>query len=69
MKKKIAIISSVALASLLYVGQFVYAEKPDNMMNGNGLKKMIEAMKSPKGQKMIKACGNFMESNHNGEVK
>jgi hypothetical protein len=29
------------------------------MMNGNG---MMEAMNSPEGQKMMSACGNFMES-------
>ncbi|WP_275898535.1 hypothetical protein [Parageobacillus toebii] len=38
MKKKIAFVSSFALAALLVVGQFSYAEKSDsmtNMMNGN----------------------------------
>ncbi|MBF0706666.1 hypothetical protein IQ283_08585 (plasmid) [Alkalihalobacillus hwajinpoensis] len=42
-----------------------------NMMNGNGMTKMMEngnmssmmnAMNSPQGEKMIEACGNFMES-------
>jgi hypothetical protein len=72
MKMKIILVSSFSLASLLIVGQLVYAEKPDNimnMMNDNVLKKMNEAMNSPEGQKMVKACGNFMESNNNGDVK
>ncbi|UYG98094.1 hypothetical protein [Cytobacillus firmus] len=66
MKKKIAFVSSFALAALLVVGQFTYAEKPENnmnnMMNGNGMMNMMEAMNSPEGQKMMKACGEFMES-------
>ncbi|WP_410514347.1 hypothetical protein PaeBR_08130 [Paenibacillus sp. BR2-3] len=33
-----------------------------NMMNGSGMSGMQNAMNSPKGQEMIKACGNFMES-------
>jgi hypothetical protein len=42
-----------------------------NMMNGNGMTKMMEnenmgnmmdAMNSPQGQKMMNACGDFMES-------
>ncbi|WP_026581612.1 hypothetical protein [Bacillus sp. J33] len=77
MKKKIALVSSFALGSLLVVGQFTFAEKPENntgmmngngmdnmmnMMNGKGMEKMMEAMKSPEGQNMMKACGEFMES-------
>lgn len=74
MKKKIALVSSFALGSLLVVGQFTFAEKPenntgmmngngmDNMMNGKGMEKMMEAMKSPEGQNMMKACGELMES-------
>ncbi|OXS61492.1 hypothetical protein B0G93_106151 [Bacillus sp. V-88] len=65
MKKKIAFVSSFALASLLVVGQFTFAEKPENnldMMNGSGMGNMMEAMNSPEGQKMMKACGDFMES-------
>ncbi|PGT79580.1 hypothetical protein [Bacillus sp. AFS040349] len=72
MKKKIAFVTSFALASLLVVGQFTYAEKPDNMpnmINGNGMMNMMEAMNSPEGQKMMKACGEFMESSENSEVK
>lgn len=73
MKKKIAFVSSFAFATLLVTGQFTYAEKPDsmmNMMNGNGMTKMMEAMNSPEGQKMMKACGEFMESSDNeSEVK
>ncbi|ANB55887.1 MULTISPECIES: hypothetical protein [Bacillales] len=70
MKKKIAFVSSFALAALLVVGQFSYAEKSDsmtNMMNGNGMMKMMEAMNSPQGQKMMKACGEFMESYNKAE--
>ncbi|WP_201715581.1 hypothetical protein [Rossellomorea arthrocnemi] len=65
MKKKIAFVSSFALATLFVSGQFTYAEKPDsmmNMVNGNGMTKMMEAMNSPEGKKMMKACGKFMES-------
>ncbi|MCM3164084.1 MULTISPECIES: hypothetical protein [Bacillaceae] len=68
MKKKIAFVSSFALAALLVVGQFTYAEEPEkgmgNMMNGNGngMMNMMEAMNSPEGQKMMTACGDFMES-------
>lgn len=66
MKKKIAFVSSFAIATLLVGGQFAFAEKSENnmqnMMNGNGMSKMMEAMNSPEGQKMMKACGNFMES-------
>ena len=41
-----------------------------NMMNGNGMTKMMEAMNSPEGQKMMKACGEFMESSDSdSEVK
>lgn len=64
MKKKMAFVSSFALVTLLVAGQFTYAEKPDSMMNrmnGNGMTKMMEAMNSPEGQKMMKACGEFME--------
>lgn len=72
MKKKIAFISSFALAALLVAGQFTFAEKPDsmmNMMNGKGMTKMMEAMNSPEGQKMMKACEEFMESSDDSEVK
>lgn len=65
MKKKIVFVSSFALAALLVMGQFTYAEQSNgmmNMMNGNGMDKMMEAMNSPEGQKMMKACGEFMES-------
>lgn len=68
MKKKIAFVISFALATLLVAGQFAFAEKPennmDNMMNGNGMMNMMEAMNSPEGQKMMKACGEFMETNN-----
>ncbi|MBI0579799.1 hypothetical protein IEC97_20775 [Neobacillus cucumis] len=59
MKKKIVIFSSIALASLFIVGQFVHAENPNNMMNGNGTKKIMEAMNSLEGKKMLKACGDI----------
>ncbi|MFC4324242.1 hypothetical protein [Litchfieldia salsa] len=72
MKKKIAFVSSFALAALLVIGEFTYAEQSDgmmNMMNGNGMSKMMEAMNSPEGQEMMKVCGEFMESTNDGEVK
>ncbi|PMC34921.1 hypothetical protein CJ195_20630 [Bacillus sp. UMB0899] len=69
MKKKIAFVSSFTLATLLVAGQFTYAEKPDGMMNGNGMSKMMEAMNSPEGQKMMKACEKFMETSDDSEVK
>lgn len=68
MKKKIAFVSSFAFVILLVAGQFTYAEKPEsmmNMMNSNGMTKMMEAMNSPEGQKMMDACGEFMESSEN----
>jgi hypothetical protein len=66
-KKKIAFVSSFALASLLVVGQFTYAEKSDGMMNmmnmnDNGMMNMMEAMNSPEGQKMMSSCSEFMET-------
>ncbi len=74
--KKLPLVFSFALATLLVVGQAGFAEGSENngtgnMMNGNGMmnmmengnmSKMMDAMNSPEGQKMIKACGNFMES-------
>lgn len=51
------------------------AEEPDNKMgnsmNGNGMmnmmengnmSNMIQAMNSPEGEKMMNACGDFMDS-------
>ncbi|PAE36660.1 hypothetical protein [Bacillus sp. 7884-1] len=61
MKKKIALIASFTLGSLLMLGQFVYAEKNDDMMSDKGMMKMMEVMQSPEGQKMMKACGQMME--------
>ena len=72
MKKKMLIVSSITLASLLLVGQFVYAEKANNMMNmmnGNGMKKMMETMNSSEGQKMLKPCEDVMNSTNNGDEK
>jgi hypothetical protein len=78
MKKKIAFVSSFALASLLVVGQFTYAEKSEGMMNmsengmmnmmnmnENGMKNMMEAMNSPEGQQMMSSCSEFMETQEN----
>lgn len=67
MKKKIAFVSSFALASLLAVGQFTYAEKSEGMMNmmnmnNTGMMNMMEAMNTPEGQKMMNTCSEFMES-------
>jgi hypothetical protein len=63
LKKKIAFVSSFALATLLVVGQFAYAEKSDGMMhmNNNG---MMNAMNSSEGKEIMNACGEFMESNN-----
>jgi hypothetical protein len=74
--KKLSFVFSFALATLLVVGQAGFAEGSDNngmgnMMNGNGMSNMMEngnmsnmmnAMNSPKGQEMMNACGDFMES-------
>jgi hypothetical protein len=61
--KKTPFLLSFALAAIIVVGQDGFAKGSDNgmenMMNGNG---MMEAMNSPEGQKMMSACGNFMES-------
>ncbi|RBP05330.1 hypothetical protein [Rossellomorea aquimaris] len=64
MKKKIALIASFTIASFLVVGQFAFASPSDNM-NSNGMMKMMEAMNSPQGQEMMRACGEFMESSEN----
>ncbi|WP_174733231.1 hypothetical protein [Mesobacillus harenae] len=69
MKKKILVVSSFALSSLLVVGQFAFADKPDSIMNGTGMMEMMEAMNSPEGQKMMKACGDFMDSNEEKDLK
>jgi hypothetical protein len=69
MKKKITFVSSFALVSFLLLGQFVNAEKPENMMNEKGMMKMMEAMQSPEGQEMSKACGQMMASDNHGEIK
>lgn len=65
MKKKIALVLSFALATLLVVGQFAFAEELDTnmgMMNGNGMMNMMEVMHSPEGQEMMNACNKFMDS-------
>ncbi|MFD1736728.1 hypothetical protein ACFSCX_09130 [Bacillus salitolerans] len=63
MKKKIALGFSFALATLLVVGQFASADMSGNM-NKNGMMQMMNAMNSPEGQKMMAACGEFMELNN-----
>lgn len=75
--KKVPFVLSFAFAALLVVGTTALAQGPDNgmgnMMNGNGngmmnmmengsMSQMMEAMNSPEGQKMMDACGDFMES-------
>jgi hypothetical protein len=61
LKKKVALIVSFTIASFLVVGQFAFANSSGNM-NSNGMMNMMEAMNSPLGQEMMKACGEFMES-------
>ncbi|WP_200416436.1 hypothetical protein [Virgibacillus salexigens] len=75
--KKVPFVLSFAFAALLVVGTTALAQGPDNGMgnmmygNGNGMmnmmengsmSQMMEAMNSPEGQKMMDACGDFMES-------
>lgn len=66
MKKKIAFVSSFAVAALLVVGQFTYAEKSENnmgnMMYSDGMMNMMDTMNSSEGQKIMNACGEFMKS-------
>lgn len=65
--KKIPFVLSFAIASFLVVGSTGFAAEPEenemgNMMSGNGMMNMMEAMNSPEGQKMMQACGDFIES-------
>ncbi|OXT17191.1 hypothetical protein B9K06_12590 [Bacillus sp. OG2] len=70
MKKKIAFVSSFALATLLVVGQFAYANQSNSemdmnmngnkMMNSDEMTGMMKSLSSPEGQKMVKACNDFM---------
>lgn len=61
MKKKIALVTSLALGSLLLLGQMVSAEKHDQMMNGNGMMNMMEEMQTPHVQKMMNACNKMLD--------
>lgn len=61
MKRKMAMVTSLALGSLLILGQKVSAENHDHMMNGNGMMKMMDTMQSPHGQKMMAECKQMME--------
>ncbi|SEB05529.1 hypothetical protein SAMN05421743_11470 [Thalassobacillus cyri] len=65
--RKVPFALSFALATLLVVGTTTFAQEPDNngmgnMMSGNGMMNMMEAMNSAEGQKMMNACGDFMEA-------
>ncbi len=74
--KKVPFVLSFSMAAVLVIGQGAFAkesegDRPDSMMNGNGMmnmmengnmSQMMEAMNSPEGKKMMKACGDFMES-------
>lgn len=78
MKLKTKLGLSMALVTVLVIGQIGFAAEDNgmdkgmqNMMNGNGMmqmmengnmQKMMDAMDSPEGQKMMKACGEFMEN-------
>ncbi|UOQ94011.1 hypothetical protein MUO14_03310 [Halobacillus shinanisalinarum] len=79
--KRVPFVLSLSLAAVLVVGQGVLAEESESdrtgsMMNGNGMmnmmengnmSQMMEAMNSPEGQKMMRTCGNFMESQEDGK--
>jgi hypothetical protein len=85
MKKKLMLLSSFALATVLVVGQMSFAAGSDdsnqgmgNMMNGNGMSGMMQnenmgnmmnAMNSPEGQEMMNACGGFMDSYGDDETE
>jgi hypothetical protein len=73
---------SFALAAVLVVGQVGFASEDDHqggMMSGNGMSgmmqmmenenmgKMMDAVNSPEGQKMLNACGDVMESYEDDE--
>lgn len=64
--KKVPFALSFAIAGFLVVGSTGFAAESDengmgNMMNGN-MSKMMDAMNSPEGQKMMQACDDVMES-------
>jgi hypothetical protein len=69
--RKTLLITSFALAAVLVVGQSVMASEPSGtqgmggmmqMMENEGMQKMMGAMNTPEGQEMMKSCSNFMES-------
>jgi hypothetical protein len=66
MKKKITLAASFAAATLLVAGQFTLADQNENntndMMNNDGMMKMMENMNTPEGQKMMESCMEFMDS-------
>lgn len=69
MRKKSIIISSIALLAVLVSAQIGFAagstDKPvgmAEMMKNADMGKMMQAMQSPEGLNMMKACGEFMES-------
>jgi hypothetical protein len=65
--KKFPFVLSFAIATVLVTGTAGFADSSSmmNMMNGEGMGKMMEAMNTPEGQEMIKACSSFMESTEN----
>lgn len=76
MQKKMLLVISFALATILVVGQVGFAAVPKdnsqgmgNMMNGNGsgMNNMMNALNSPEGQQMIDSCGSFMDSYANNK--
>lgn len=58
-KKKIALVTSLALGSLLLLGQIVSAEKHVN--DERERHDMMEAMQAPHGQKIMKACNKMLD--------
>ncbi|MFC4766991.1 hypothetical protein [Effusibacillus consociatus] len=72
MKKKTVFGLSLALAAAIVAGQMAAAAGSDEkenatnpmvqMMENGNMNKMMNAMNSPEGQEMTKACGKFMDS-------
>lgn len=75
--KKVPFVLSFAFAALIVVGSTAFAQeggsnnRMGNMMDGNGMANMMEngnmanmmdVMNSPEGEKMMNACGDFMDS-------
>lgn len=68
MQKKTWIGTALSLAAAFLIGSQMVAlaesdqPKEEGMMNGNGMAAMMQAMHTPEGQEMMKACSKFMDS-------